>query len=98
MISRHPLWDEHDEEEDPKGERILDQGRLTFTTTPLDAEPWAVSRTQEDTLKPLLAALGLFVVCGALVFKMAWVVLAASIFTIIVVGLWLRPTEEDVSA
>ena len=98
VISRHPLWDEHDEEEDPKGERILDQGRLTFTTTPLDAEPWALSRTQEDTLKPLLAALGLFVVCGAIIFKMAWVVLAASIFTIIVVGLWLRPTEEDVSA
>src|SRR5579885_3444254 len=26
VATRHPLWDDHDEEEDPTGERILDQG------------------------------------------------------------------------
>jgi cytochrome c oxidase subunit I len=98
VASRHPLWDEHEEEHDPDGERILDQGRLTFATTWLDGEPWAVTRMPEDTIKPLLAALGFFVICGAIIFSLGWVVLAASIFTLIVVAAWLRPTTEDVSA
>jgi len=30
VVSRHPLWDEHEEEEDPNDERVLDGGRLTL--------------------------------------------------------------------
>jgi hypothetical protein len=31
------LWDDFDEEEDPENDRVLDWGRLTPTTTALDA-------------------------------------------------------------
>jgi cytochrome c oxidase subunit I+III len=92
--SRHPLWDEHDEEEDPNGERILDQGRLTFSSTWLDAEPFALSRMPEDTIKPLLAAFGLFALCGAIVYQLPWTSVASAVFTLIVVALWLRPEHE----
>ena len=98
VTSRHPLWDEHDEEKDPNGERILDQGRLTFSTTWLDGEPFALSQIPKDTVKPLIAALGFFVIFGAIIFKLLWVVLAALIVTLITLAMWLRPTEEDVSA
>ena len=27
VVSRHPLWDDHDEEYDPDNERIFDEGR-----------------------------------------------------------------------
>jgi len=54
--SRHPLWDEHEEEHDPHGRRILDQGRLTLATSWLDAKPVAISKLPEDTIAPLLLA------------------------------------------
>jgi len=98
VISRHPLWDEHEEEEDPRGECILDQGRLTLVTTPLDAQPLSIARIAKDTIKPLLAALGLFVILGAIAFRMMLIVWPAILFTLIVLALWLRPNPETEEA
>ena len=98
IVSRHPLWDEHKEEADPKGERILDEGRLTMITTPLDAEPVAIARIAKGTIKPLLAALGLFVICGALAFRMMWVVWPTVVYMLVVLGMWLRPNAETENA
>jgi hypothetical protein len=95
VVTRHPLWDEHEEEEDPEGERILDEGRLTFSTSWLDAQPFALSQIPEDTIKPLIAALGFFVICGALVFRLMNVVWPALAFTAIVLAFWLRPNPES---
>ena len=98
IASRHPLWDEHEQEADPKGERILDEGRLTMITTPLDAEPVAIARIAKGTIKPLLAALGLFVICGALAFRKMWVVWPTVVYMLVVLGLWLRPNAETENA
>jgi cytochrome c oxidase subunit 1/cytochrome c oxidase subunit I+III len=94
VVSRHPLWDEHEEEEDPTGERILDQGRLTFSTSWLDGNAFAVSRMPEDTIKPLLAAIGTSVVVGAWVDGLIWLALVGTIFTLGSVSLWLWPPKE----
>ncbi len=94
VVSRHPLWDEHDEEEDPKNQRVLDQARLTFTTTSLDAEPVAIASISEDTILPLLLALGMFVAFGALIYQLLWVVLGAGMFSLLVTALWLWPASE----
>ncbi|MGH9325204.1 MAG: cytochrome c oxidase subunit I [Terriglobia bacterium] len=94
VFTRHPLWDEYDEEKDPTGERILDQGRLTFATDWLDAEPLALVRIPDDTIKPMLSAVGMFVIVGALALKLGWVVLPAVIFTLVVTAMWLRPDGE----
>jgi len=98
VVSRHPLWDDHDEDYDPTGERILDEGRLSYTTTPLDAKPVAIARIAKDTIKPMLVALGAFVVCGAWVFSYWYVAYPAALFTLIIIGLWLRPNAETEEA
>lgn len=47
--SRNPLWDDHEEEEkDPTGDRILDQGRLTLSGSALDPVPESIARMPED--------------------------------------------------
>ena len=38
VTTRHPLWDDHDEEADPEDDRLLDEARLTLTTSWLDAD------------------------------------------------------------
>ena len=96
--SRHPLWDDYDEEADPNGERILDQGRLTVSTTWLDGEVSALARMPKDTIKPLLAAIGVSVFFGVLIFKLLYVALGALLFSLIILALWMRPSPESEEA
>ncbi len=98
VASRHPLWDDHDEEADPDDDRVLDEGRLTLTTTWLDAEPCSIATTPTETLTPLLASITLFVFFAALVFQFLWIGLAAFIATFAVACYWLWPRPRRVSA
>jgi len=95
VVTRHPLWDEHDEEEDPNGERILDEDRLTFSSTWLDAEVFALARMPEDTIVPLLLAIGFTALFGFLIFKLLWFALGALIYNLIVTGIWFWPKHES---
>lgn len=95
VCSRHPLWDSHDEEDDPDGERILDQARLTISTSWLDAEPQSIMKMPEDTLAPLLMALGLMLLFLALTFQLLWIALAGFIASLIAGYYWLWPKAEE---
>lgn len=99
VISRHPLWDEHEEEEDPTGERVLDQDRLTIASTWLDGETFAIARMPEDTILPLLLALGFFVIFLALTFQWMWVVVGALVYSFAVAAIWFwpRPGEGELA-
>jgi len=94
--TRHPLWDEWDELDDPSGERILDRGgrRLTLVTSILDARPKAVATMPGDTLTPLWAALALTVLFVALLLRIPWVALAALLLTALASAAWLWPEKE----
>jgi heme/copper-type cytochrome/quinol oxidase subunit 1 len=92
--TRHPLWDDHDEWYDPRDERILDQGRLTLATSWLDAEPRAIARMPEDTITPLVLALGMTAIFVGLVLKLLWLALAGIIFTLVIGALWLWPQRQ----
>ncbi|MGA7524267.1 MAG: cytochrome c oxidase subunit I [Acidobacteriaceae bacterium] len=94
VATRHPLWDDYDEEYDPNDERIFAEGRLTPVSDWLDAEPFAVSRMPEETISPLLLALALFGLFLALVFQQMWYALAAFIAMIVLTGYWLWPREK----
>jgi cytochrome c oxidase subunit I len=89
--SRHPLWDSHDETDDPNNERILDDERMTLATTWIDAKPIAKARMPEDTITPLLLALTITLVFVALVFPNLWLGLVGTILSLIVVAAWLWP-------
>ena len=94
MRSRNPLWDDHEEESDPRDERVLDQGRFTLTTHWRDATVQSVARMPEDTLMPLLLALGLTALCCAVLIRsLPWaaVFVAASLF--LTAG-WLWPDRH----
>ena len=98
VASRHPLWDAHDEERDPRGERVLDRGRLTLATTTLDAVPVAVARMPEDTIAPLLLALAITAVFSALLLGTLWLALGATILTALAGAAWLWPQAPKVAA
>lgn len=97
VASRHPLWDDFDEEEDPENDRVLDEGRLTPSTTTLDAVPIAISTMPEESLAPLLMSVAIFAFFCAIVVQMVWVALAL-IFVIFLIGCyWMWPrTEKEV--
>jgi cytochrome c oxidase subunit I len=95
VVSRHPLWDDHDEEDDPNGNRILDQGRLTLSTSALDGEPVGIARMPEDTAAPFVAAVVLAFLFCALLLKWLWAALAVVIALYIISGFWLWPEREQ---
>ncbi len=98
VATRHPLWDDFDEHEDPLDERTLDHRRVTLVTSALDAEPTGVAKMPEETLTPLFMALTLTVFFGAMVAKAVWVALAAVVLSLVVMAVWLWPRPEKVIA
>jgi heme/copper-type cytochrome/quinol oxidase subunit 1 len=96
--SRHPLWDEYDEEYDPNGQRILDEGRLTLATTWLDAEPWALAQVPEATISPLFFALGMTAIFTGLIFQLLWLALAGIIVALVMSAIWLWPKRKGETA
>ncbi len=94
--TRHPLWDDYDEHEDPTGDRTLDYARITPALSALDGVPIAMAKMPDDTLTPLLMTLALTLLFSALLFKLMWLALAAVIACLAVAGVWLWPEPERV--
>jgi heme/copper-type cytochrome/quinol oxidase subunit 3 len=89
--SRHPLWDAHDEEHDPEGSRVLDEGRFDRTTSFVEAEFRALARMPQDTMTPLLTALGLFALFAGVVIASKAVLFAGLVAAVAGVFAWLWP-------
>ncbi len=96
--TRHPLWDDHEESADPNGQRILDCGRVTFSTTALDGEAVALAQMPEDTLLPLLAGLVLLGLCSALLAKSVVLLAVSGAALAIAAAVWLWPKTKEPSA
>jgi cytochrome c oxidase subunit I+III len=94
VASRHPLWDEHHESDDPRDERLLDHSRLTFETSWLAAEPKGLAQMPEDTLAPLIMGLALTAVMVALLVKAVWLAAALALLGLVVAAWWLWPEPE----
>jgi cytochrome c oxidase subunit I len=91
VASRHPLWDDHEEEEDPYNDRLLDEARLTFTTSWLDAQPFAVATMPDNTPLPLLSSVTLFTCFFFVIFQMMWAALTGLAVTFLIFGIWMWP-------
>ncbi|MEG9437910.1 cytochrome c oxidase subunit I [Edaphobacter sp. HDX4] len=97
VASRHPLWDDFDESADPECDRVLDEGRLTPTTTWLDAEPVGIATIPEESLAPALMGLTMLGFFATLVVQMVWVALGFVIATFLIGCFWMWPrTEKEV--
>jgi hypothetical protein len=95
--SRHPLW------EDRLGEGtgrtvldgpVLDEGRDTFGTTPLDAEPDEILRMPEDTAWPFLLSLSILAICYGLLFGLLWLEIVGAVALFVCIAGWLWPSNE----
>lgn len=91
VASRHPLWDPHDESEDPDGIRILDQGRFTLSTTSLDGHTVAIAQMPGDSLMPFFASLAITLVFVAVLLTWLWLALGGFVLTFIFLAFWMWP-------
>ncbi|URD61845.1 cytochrome c oxidase subunit I [Sphingomonas sp. KRR8] len=95
IASRHPLWEDRLEDVEDRSQLttgyLLDHGRETIGTTPLDAEPNVILRMPGDSLLPLCLAVATSVLFFALLSKL-WLIaglgFAAALVTLI---LWFAP-------
>ncbi len=92
--TRHPLWDDHDEHDDPDDDRTLDYGRVTPSLSPLDGIPQAMATMADDTMTPLLLTLALCVVFSSLLFGWVWLLAVGVVACLAVVAAWLWPEPE----
>lgn len=97
VSSRHPLWDDTDKLNDPDNDRVLDNGRLTVTSTWLDAEPTGIATIPEESIVPLVISLFMFGFFVALAFRSMWTVLAMLIVMFFAGCVWMWPrTKKEV--
>ena len=94
VSTRHPLWDDFDEEHDPGDDRVFDEGRVTVSTSALDAVPVSIAKMPDDTMTPFLMAAFMAVLFTALLLKSMGVALGATVACLIVAAVWLWPEVE----
>lgn len=99
IASRHPLWEDRLPDEGTghsilRRGPILDQGRETFGTSPLDGEPAVVMEMPEDSAWPFLLALSLTVTSFALLIPSTALTVAGIAGAIVSVMGWFSPTSN----
>ena len=94
VSTRHPLWDDFDEEYDPGDDRVFDEGRVTVSTTALDSVPISIAKMPDDTMTPFLMAAFMTLLFTAVLLKSIGVALGATVACLIVAAVWLWPEVE----
>jgi cytochrome c oxidase subunit I len=99
VASRHPLWEARLGEGTGRSQLdrgpVLDEGRDTFGTTPLDAEPDEILRMPEDTMWPFFLSLSILVICYGLVFGLAWLCIVGAIALFVSIAGWFWPRQAS---
>jgi cytochrome c oxidase subunit 1/cytochrome c oxidase subunit I+III len=98
VVTRHPLWDDHDEEADPTGDREFAERKETLATTTVDARDGFVAWMPDESLLPLIASLLLFGLFIALVAKLLLVAAAFALATAVAAAVWMWPSDERLAA
>jgi cytochrome c oxidase subunit 1/cytochrome c oxidase subunit I+III len=95
IVSRHPLWEDRLDESEARsnlGEGlILDLGKETLATTPLDAEPERILEMPGDTTIPFLLTLAMSVLFVGLLLRIWLLAGAGGLGCAICLLLWLWP-------
>ncbi len=98
IASRHPLWEDRLDEAEVRSTidtgLLLDTGRETVASSPIDAEPDTILKMPQDSLAPLVLGLSLAALFIAMLAKsLAWGSVAAlvGLFAIL---FWLWPSRN----
>lgn len=98
VASRHPLWDEHEEEADPDNRRVLAEGKQVLATSSIDATDGFVVQMPKETILPLVTALLLLGLALSLLFSALWWAGGFTLATLLAVGIWLWPESKEMTA
>jgi heme/copper-type cytochrome/quinol oxidase subunit 1 len=98
VASRHPLWEGRLPDvavgSVVSSGMVLDHGRETIATTPLDGEPDLILKMPGDSYSPFLLALGMTAFFVALLLHVWWVAAIAGLIIVFALLLWLWPERE----
>jgi cytochrome c oxidase subunit I len=103
VASPNPLWEERLGEMQVKSSiqrgMLLDHGKESLATTPIDAVPDMILEMPEDSVAPAITSLGITVVFVGMLLKSvlvpAWAMIGAgAIITLIGIVMWLWPRRE----
>lgn len=95
VVSRHPLWENRLRESEEHCSTteclVLDQGRETIGTTPLDGEPEQILRMPGDSFAPFVLTIGMMAGFIGLLLHLWWLSGAGGFVMIVAVIVWLWP-------
>ncbi len=95
VASRHPLWEDRLDEGSARSvldsDIVLDDGRETIATTPLDAQADAILVMPGDSIVPVLCALATALVFFALLWHAWWLAGLGALLTTFSGLAWLTP-------
>ena len=95
--SRHPLWEDQLNESPARSNLaeglLLDQGRETIGTSPLDGEPTLILNMPGDTLAPFILAVGMSILFASALFQAWWFVAAGVIVIVGALLTWFWPHQ-----
>ena len=98
VISRHPLWEHRLQETAAHSSlhagMVLDHGRETVGTSPLDGEPDEILRMPKDSVAPFLLALAASAFFVGLLLHLWWLALAGVVVVVLAVLIWLWPEQR----
>jgi cytochrome c oxidase subunit 1/cytochrome c oxidase subunit I+III len=96
--SRHPLWEDRlggeQEHSHVHAGLVLDHGRETIGTSPLDAEPDIILRMPKDSFAPLILSLTLTTIFVGLAFNVWWLAIVGALATGADIVFWLWPERS----
>ncbi len=99
VASRHPLWEDRLNETDERSilrrGMLLDDGKETLGVTALDAEPDAIIVMPDDSLLPVVLALGMAVVFGGMLVVNWWAIGAGALMLTVTLLLWMAPPARE---
>jgi cytochrome c oxidase subunit I len=98
VASRHPLWEERLEESEERTQLtegyLLDHGRETMGTTPMDGDIDLILKMPEDSYAPVALTVAASAFFVALLLHWWWLAAAAGLLTIGAVLVWLWPERD----
>ncbi len=98
VASRHPLWEDRLKEREVRSATqeglLLDHGRETIATTPLDAVPDLILKMPEDSYTPFALGVALALSFTGLLLHWWWLVVVAGVGAAAAIIIWLWPERE----
>jgi hypothetical protein len=98
VASRYPLWEDRLRETDRRSSLqegpVLDHGRETIASTPLDAEPDLILKMPEDSYAPFILTIAASAGFAGLLVHWWWLAGVSAVVAAAALVVWLWPERQ----